>query len=196
MHTLALHRRSWWVARAFGRNPLLRGTDRIEACVIVLAILLALAATGVCAAAGVAVYGSHVRLYAQQARARHTVAATVIEASDQTHAPHTTGFAVRAIWPVGAGVQTHWYRTDRAVKAGDRIDIWVDSAGLPAAPPTSVSQAGIDAVGVGAAIWVAVALGLMACIAMMRSPLNRIRFAQWEREIRSLADGGQTNVPH
>jgi hypothetical protein len=194
MHTPALHRRTWWVVRAFGRNPLLRGTDRIEACVIVLAILLALATSGVCAAAGVAVFRSHVRLYAEQAHARHTVAATVIEASDQTHAPHTTSVAVRASWPVGAVVRTHWYRTNRAVRAGDRIDIWVDSAGSPAAPPTPESEAGFQAVGVGAAIWIAVILGLMGCVAMTRSPLNRIRLGQWEREIASLADGGQTNV--
>jgi hypothetical protein len=194
MHIMARHRRSWWVARAFGRNLLLRPTDRIEACVIVSAILLALAATPFCAAAGLAVYGSHVRLYAEQAHARHTVAATVIQAGSQIHAPHTTGIAIRAMWPVDAGVRTHWYRTNRAVKAGDRIDIWVDRAGSPADPPTPASQAGIDAVGVGAAIWCAVALGLTACVAIARSPLNRIRLAGWEREIRSLVDGGHTNT--
>jgi hypothetical protein len=91
-------------------------------------------------------------------------------------------------------VRSHWYRTNREVKAGDRVDIWVDSAGFPAAPPTPASQAGIDAVGVGGAMWSAATLGLMACVAMTRSPLNRIRLVQWEREIRSLADGGQTNA--
>lgn len=195
MHTFALRRRSWWVARAFGRNRLLRRTDRIEACVIVSAMLLALAATPVCAAAGVAVYGSHARLYAEQAQARHTVAATVIEPSARTNAPHTNSIAVRAMWPVGVAVRTDWFRTNRAVKPGDRIDIWVDSAGVPAAPPTLASQAGIDAVGVGAGIWFAVTLGLMAFVAMTCSPLNRIRREQWDREIRSLADGGRTNRP-
>lgn len=196
MHTtLALRRGSCWVVRALGRNPLLRPTDRIEACVIVFAILLALAATPICAAAGFAVYGSHARLYAQQAQARHTVAATVIQASAHAHVPHTTGIAVRAMWPVGVGVHTDWFRTNRAVKAGDRIDIWVNSAGLPATPPTPVSQAGIDAVSVGTATWFAVTVGLMACVAVARAPLNRIRCAQWEREIKSLAVGGRTNRP-
>jgi hypothetical protein len=195
MHIFALHRPSCWVACALGRNPLLRTTDRIESCAIVFAILLALAATPVCAAAGVAVYGSRARLYTEQAQARHTVAATVLETSAHTHAPHTTSIAVRAMWPVGVGVRTDWFRTNRAVKAGDRIDIWVNTAGLPATPPTPASQAGIDAVGVGAAIWFAVALGLMACIVMTRAPLDRIRHGQWEREIRSLADGGRTSRP-
>jgi len=70
MHTFALRRRSCWVARALGRNPLLRPTDRVEACVILVAILLALVAAPVCAAGGVAVYGSRARLYAEQAQTR------------------------------------------------------------------------------------------------------------------------------
>ena len=59
---------------------------------------------------------------------------------------------------------------------------------------SAASQAGIDAVGVRGAMWFAVTLGLMACVAMTRSPLNRIRLVQGERAIRSLPDGGQTNV--
>src|SRR5262249_14967438 len=132
-------------------------------------------------------------LYTEQALARHAVAATVVEASADTHVPHITSTAVRATWPVGVGVATDWFRTDNAVKVGDRIDIWVDRAGLPTAPPTPTSQAGIDAVCVGTAMWLGVSLGLVACVAVTRSPLNRIRRTQWEREIRSLADGGRTN---
>jgi hypothetical protein len=92
MHTFALRRRSCWVARALGRNPLLRPTDRVEACVILVAILLALVAAPVCAAAGVAVYGSRARLYAEQAQTRHTVAATVIEENTHTRPPHHEHF--------------------------------------------------------------------------------------------------------
>jgi len=172
MHTFALRRRSCWVARALGRNPLLRPTDRVEACVILVAILLALVAAPVCAAGGVAVYGSRARLYAEQAQTRPTVAATVIEESTDTHVPHITSISVRATWPVGVGARTDWFRTGKAVKVGDRIDIWVDSAGLRAARPAPVSQAGMDAVDVGAAIWFGVTLGLMACVAMTRSPLK------------------------
>jgi hypothetical protein len=37
---------------------------------------------------------------------------------------------------------------------------------------------------------------LMAAVGMARSPLNRIRHVQWEREIRGFADGGRSNLPH
>lgn len=54
MRKFVLRRRKRWVARAFGRNLLLRWTDRVEACVILAAMLLALGvcATWPCAAGG------------------------------------------------------------------------------------------------------------------------------------------------
>jgi len=191
--------------RAFGRNPLLRWTDRLEACVIVFAIVAALAATPVCAAAGAGVYRSRLQLYGAQSRARHTVTATVVEPGPPLHTPHATSGAVLVMWldtadgARGGEVQvahTGWMSRDRAVKPGDHIDIWVDDAGAPVAPPTPPSQAGLDAVGFGAGIWFVATLGLMAAVGMARSPLNRIRHVQWEREIRGFADGGRSNRPH
>jgi len=191
--------------RAFGRNPLLRWTDRLEACVIVFAIVAALAATPVCAAAAAGVYRSRLQLYGAQSRARHTVTATVVEPGPPLHTPHATSGAVLVMWldtadgARGGEVQvahTGWMSGNRAVNAGDRLDIWVDDAGTLAAAPTPPSQAGLDAVGFGAGIWIVATLGLMAAVGMSRSPLNRIRHVQWEREIRGFADGGRSNRPH
>ena len=205
MHSFSLRCRSWWIVRAFGCNPLLRWTDRLEACVIVFAIVAVLAVTPVCAVAGASVYRSHRALYAAQSRARHTVIAMVVEPGPPLHTPHATGGAVLVMWLVGADgarggevqvAHTGWMSRDRAVKPGDHIDIWVDDAGTPAAPPTPPSQAGLDAVGFGAGIWFVATLGLMAAVGMARSPLNRIRHVQWEREIRGFADGGRSNRPH
>ena len=205
MHAFSLRFRSWWITRAFGRNPLLRWTDRTEAYVIVLAMLVALAATPVCAAAGAAVYRSHARLYAEQSRARHSVTATVVETGPRPHQPHSTSIFVLAMWLVAADgarggevqvAHTGWMSRDRAVNAGDHIDIWVDDAGAPVAPPTPPSQAALDAVGIGAGMWSVAMLGLLAAVGMVRSPLNRIRRVQWEREIKGFADGGRSKRPH
>ncbi len=106
------------------------------------------------------------------------------------HQPRSTGVTVLAMWLVAADgarggeievAHTGWMRRDRAVNAGDHIDVWVDDAGAPVAPPTPPSQAGLDAVGYGAGIWLVAALGLTAAVGMVRSPLNRIRRVQWER---------------
>jgi hypothetical protein len=205
MHAFSLRDRSWWIARAFGRNPLLRWTDRTEACVIVFAILVALAATPVCAAAGVGVYRSHARLYAEQSLARHSVTATVVEKDPRPHQPRSTGVSVLAMWLVAADgarggevevAHTGWMSRDRAVNAGDRIDVWVDDAGAPIAPPTPPSQAWLDAVGYGAGIWLVAALGLTAAVGMVRSPLNRIRRVQWEGDIKGFTDGQRSSRPY
>src|SRR6476659_1470325 len=205
MHSFSLRCRSWWIVRAFGRNPLLRWTDRLEACVIVFAIVAVLAATPVCAVAGAGVYRSHRALYAAQSRARHTVIAMVVEPGPPLHTPHATGGAVLVMWLVGADgarggevqvAHTGWMSRNRAVNAGDHIDIWVDDAGAPVAPPTPPSQAGLDAVGFGAGIWLVAALGLTAAVGMVRSPLNRIRRVQWERDIKGFSDGQRSNRPH
>jgi hypothetical protein len=205
MHAFSLRHRSWWITRAFGRNPLLRWTDRTEACVIVFAILVALAATPVCAAAGVGVYRSHARLYAEQSLARHSVTATVVEKDPRPHQPRSTGVTVLAMWLVAADgarggeievAHTGWMSKDRAVNAGDRIDVWVDDAGAPVAPPIPPSQAWLDAVGYGAGIWLVAALGLTAAVGMVRSPLNRIRRVQWEGDIKGFTDGQRSSRPY
>jgi hypothetical protein len=204
MHTFALQRRRWWVARAFGRNPLLRWTDRVEACAILLVILLALGAAAVCAGAAVGVYRSHAELFAEQARTRHAVTATVVETARRPRAFRTTSVAVLAVWIVGGdGARggerdighSDWVSTRRSVKVGDRMDIWVDDAGVPVAPPTRPYQAGVDAMSFGAGMWCCAALGLLAVVGVVSSPLNRIRREQWEREIEGLADGGLRNRP-
>jgi hypothetical protein len=205
MHAFSLRYRRRWITRALGRNPLLRWTDRTEACLIVIAILVALAATPVCAAAGLGVYRSHARLYAEQSLARHSVTATVVETGARPHQPHSTSVTVLALWLVAADgarggevqvAHTGWMSTHRALNAGDHINVWVDDAGAPVAPPTPPSQAGLDAVGVGAGIWLVASLGLTAAVGMVRSPLNRIRRVQWERDIKGFTDGERSNRPY
>jgi hypothetical protein len=71
-----------WTVRALGRNPLVRFSDRVEAVVLVLVFVTALAVIPVAGTIGTAVYESRARLYGEQVRTRHTVAATAIEDSD------------------------------------------------------------------------------------------------------------------
>ena len=205
MRVFSLRYRSWWISRAFGRNPLVRWADRTEACVIVFAILVALAATPVCAAAGVGVYRSHALLYAEQSRARHSVTATVVETGPHPHQSRSTSNTVLAMWLVAADgarggevqvAHTGWMSRDRALNAGDHINVWVDDAGVPVAAPTPPSQAGLDAVGFGVGIWLVATLGLTAAVGMVRSPLNRIRRVQWERDIKGFTDGERSNRPY
>jgi hypothetical protein len=203
MHNFVLHRRRW-VGRAFGRNPLLRRPDRVEASVILAAFLLALAVFPFCVAQGVDVYRARAQLYAAQSHARHMVTASVAATGDPLQHPHSTTSAVLAVWSVGAvGARgdvhqirhAQWVTTDRRVTDGDQIRVWVDEAGAPVSPPTPPTQAEFDAIGVGAGIWGVAIVGLAVGVAVLRVPVNRIRRVQLDREIERFVTGGTTNHP-
>jgi hypothetical protein len=101
---------------------------------------------------------------------------------------------VQARWPAAAGERTGVALLATAAKVGDRVKIWVDQDGNPAAPPTPTWHAVADAVGVAEAVAILVVVGMTLLVSCVRSRLDRARDAQWECELRSLEDdGGRTN---
>ena len=190
METFTLDPRCWQIARVFGRNPLLRRTDRIEALVILVAIVASLVAIPVAGVLGAAVYGARDRLYTQEAHERHLVTATVVDARPE----ESGGTVVQARWSVAAGERTGALRLTDPVKVGESIEIWVGKDGLPVFPPTPTWRAVSDAIGVAGVMSMIVCVGMASLVARVRSRLDRGRDARWERELRCLVDdGGRTN---
>jgi hypothetical protein len=190
MEMFTLDPRCWRIGRIFGRNPLLRRADRIEALVTLVALVVSLVAVPVTGVAGAMTYGARERLYAQEARERHAVVATVadsgIDGSGRTY--------VRARWPVAAGERTGSLDLNTGAKVGERIGVWVDNDGNPVAPPTPTWHAVGDAVATAEATSLIVGVAMTFLVAGVRSRLDRARDARWEREIRCLQeDGGRTN---
>jgi hypothetical protein len=198
MQTFILSPARWRTVRALGRNPLVRVSDRLEAMVVVLAIATSLIAAPVAAAVGTAVYDARSRASADAAHTRHTLPAMVTRI--EANAEKTNRFAVDTI------VHTRWHAHGithidtltwhRPVKAGDQVDIWVDSRDRRVSPPPSSSQAAVEAVCVAAPVWLGVVAAAAALVALLRWQLNRLHDAAWEREIISLADNddGRTNT--
>ena len=81
MNTFTVRLPRWPIVRLFSRNPLVRASDRIEAVVLVLAVVVSLLAAPIAAAIGTAVHDARRHVYIGQAQTRHTVAATVIDDS-------------------------------------------------------------------------------------------------------------------
>lgn len=195
------HRRRW-VSRAFGRNPLLRWTDRVEACVILVGVLLAVSALPICMAAGVTVYRTHARIYATELQTRHVVAASVAAISSPAQNPRSTTKVILAVWADGIGgarggeveaAHAIWTKTQRSVQPGDQIRLWINNNEAPVgAPPPSI-QAGLDGIGIAASLWGGVVLALVAVVAILRSPLDQIRQKQMNDEFDRLASGGMPN---
>lgn len=160
MLSFTLDPRRWWLACAFSRNPLVRGTDRVEALVIVLVSVVCLLAAPVAGAVGTAVYDARRQQYAAEVRTDHT-------------ADSISNNRAKAV-----GVSDIWASNTK------RVD-----------PPTSTARAGAEGVCAGAAILLSVVAAAVTLVASTHLRLSRIRNANWERELRCVAneDGGRDN---
>ena len=186
----------WWVLRACGRNPLVRGIDCLELVIVALGILLVVVAAACAGALGTAVHDARSRVYIAQAQTRHIVTARAIDDSTIViGVDDNAATRVDARWQVDGSEHTGSLDLDHAVKTGDPLTIWVDRSGDRVDAPTPISQAGVDAVGVGYVAWQSVVLAAAVLICWGRSRLDRRRDSAWERDIRCLIDddGGRTN---
>jgi len=102
METFTLDPRCWRIGRIFGRNPLLRRADRVEALVMLVALVVSLVAIPVAGGAGAVVYVARDSRYAQEARERHAVIATITD----TGMDGSGTTVVQARWPVATGQRT------------------------------------------------------------------------------------------
>lgn len=197
MDTLTL-RWPWWpMRRLFSRNPLVRGADRLEAVVVLMAVAVSLIALPFAAAVGTAVHDSRNRVYAQQAQSRHPVTATVtdvsvigdepdIAATADTPAPPRRTITVPARWIVGGMEHRGVVSAAPTVLPGDRVGIWVDNDGHQVREPAPVSRAGTDAVLAALGIWLSVIAAAAVAAALTRAVLNQVRTAGWQHDIDNL----------
>jgi hypothetical protein len=186
----------WWVLRACGRNPLVRGIDRVELLIRSLGILVVLVAAACSGALGTAVHDARSSVYSAQAQTRQRVIARAIDDSTIVFgADEDTTTRVNARWQANGTEHSGSFALDRAVKTGDPLRIWVDRNGDRVDAPTPTSQAGVDAVGVAYAAWITVTLATAGLICWGRWRLERRRDSAWEREIRCLVDDDSGRKP-
>ena len=102
METFTVGPAPWRIARVFGRNPLLRRTDRIEALVVLVALVASLIAVPLAGVVGAVTYGARDRVYTQEAHERHRVMATVAE----IRVEDSGVTVVQARWPMASGERT------------------------------------------------------------------------------------------
>ena len=186
---------TWPVLRLFSRNPLMRTSDRIEAAVATLAGLLIVIAAACAGVIGTMIHDTETQNYLQQARTRHALVAKAVDDSKPAASTETTASTVHARWQVNGVDHADVLGWDYAVKAGDPLQIWVDADGNRVDRPTPVERAAADALTAAIVGWFIVVLAAAQVVCAVRAHANRMRDAQWEREIRYLVDddGGRTN---
>ena len=114
MDTFTLRLPRWPILlRLLGRDPLVRTTDRIEALVFMLAVVVSLLAAPITAAVGTAVYDSSRHIYAEQAHTRHTVNATVTDVPASQQIVRTGTTTVSARWTAAGTEHTGTVRRNR-----------------------------------------------------------------------------------
>ena len=165
-----------------GRNPLRRGSDRVETCL--LAGLFVVAAAGAPFAAQAASQAAHdTALRAEQAQlaSRHQVRAVLTQPTGTTvNAYSLTGeVPALATW-TSAGVRhTGQIFALPGSPKGTAVTVWIDAAGNLTSPPLLPSQVTgqSEMAAIGAVTGVAVLY--LCAAAVIRRVLNRRRMAAW-----------------
>jgi class 3 adenylate cyclase len=195
MDTFTVRLPRWRSMRLFGRNPLIRAGDRVEALVGVFAVVVVLLAAPIAAAVGTAVYDSRSHLYAQQAQNSHVVTAVVTDHKVTHRKALGQTVTVLARWFAAGTEHTGSVSAPPGVKTGDSIDIWVGEDGSHVGPPPKTAYD--EAVAFASLTWLGAAIAAAALIAGTRTFLNRARHARWQKDFDNLVvDGdGHTGQP-
>jgi hypothetical protein len=197
MDNKAIRPRPLPVLRLFSRNPLIRARSRMETAVVALAVSVVVVAAACAAVLGTMIYHAEMQNYRDQVQTRHEVVATAVDDSKAPVSPDTSTFSVDARWEANGTTHTGAVGSDDAVKAGDRLQIWIDADGNPVARPAPPELAGPEAVIAAVAAWFIMVLAATPVLALVRANARDKREAQWDEDIRSLVEdgGGRTNTP-
>jgi hypothetical protein len=182
------------------RNPLRRLSDLVEAWVLLMAWVLALAGG---ALAGLVTASAAHGTFDRQRAERGEVAATVVDhrtdaaatedAETTRGADHRTWATVRWTAPDGA-VRTGRTRVEPHAPVGTRVTVWTDRQGALAAPPLNSVEALLESGMLGATATAAANGAVWACAYAVRERLQRRRLAQWDEAWQRLDTrwGGKT----
>lgn len=177
--------RRWWRLVRAGRNPLARRTDRVEAGLLVAAVIWCLAAVPVSVAIGSLVHARELPVALGQMSERRQ--ATAVTLADS--APVPAGLAITP----SQQIPGRWHGPDGrdrtgnvpaepGTAAGSIVPIWVDGDGMITPPPMTPVDADAAAWGSGFFVFSG-ALGAAAgLIWFARRVLDRRRARQWDRE--------------
>jgi hypothetical protein len=171
----------------FGRNPLRRCSDRIQAIAwagLVTAFLIGAPLASIYASHGIYIYALRARR--TQAMAWHRVPALVLHAKPLVTALETTGrpptlLVLRWVKPDGSSQTGEVTRAGNAV-AGSTVTVWTDKKGRLAHPPLSRAEAADRAICAAVAAPMALALLLAAVGGVVSLILDRSRVARWGSE--------------
>jgi len=175
------------LARRIGldHNPLRRGTDRAEAWIRIVLVLVFLAGAPVAGWAAGHWAGSTVPTAAHARLAgEHRIPATLLNGVPAgSNYFSAVGFGwVRARWTApGGSVHTGYVEAPAGSRAGGTVPVWLDRTGRFTAPPLTRSQAQGLMLMTAAFAPAVLALLLLAVMGLVGLILERRRLASWKQ---------------
>lgn len=195
MDSFIIRPTTWPILRVFSRNPLIRRSDRIDAAVTPLAVLLVIIAIACAGVLGTCAHDVESRRYLEEAKTRHTITAAAVEDSTTGVTPGAAGPKVMVRWQANGIERTELVAWDQPVKAGTALPIWIDHNGDRVEAPTPPALAGANAILAAAVAWWVMFVIAALSVGAVHARTAQMRDDQWERDIRCLVDGedGRTN---
>lgn len=164
------------------RNPLARGVDRLESTMLVLVVLAGLLLLPVMLTWGSVVHGDMAAASESQARTRHTTVATLTRDASESNAVAT--------WSLPDGTTaTGRVNVSDGLKAGTKVEIWLDRDGRVVDRPLSDVDAAVGGAMVALAGWLAAVVLLVFAYAGAHFLLERCRYRAWDRQWERVASG-------
>lgn len=169
------------------RNPLARGSDRVESATLVAVVVAALLLGPVMLVFGSIVHADMVAEGEQEARTRHAAAAVLTRDAPDTglRGPGSSigNPNVPATWTLPDGTTgTGRVTAPSDTKAGAKIDIWLDQDGRVAERPLTAADAALGGAVVALSGWLSAVVLLVAAQTGLRLLLNRRRYRAWDRQ--------------
>ncbi len=165
-----------------------RPSDRIQAWLLVLAVLLALAALPFSASIGSETYARQQVQSAQQLTERTPATATLLAdgppiTSSSRAAVLGNAQPTDATWLLANGTRRAGkVDADEGAMKGSTVEMWVDRAGNLVEPPLTSAAVAIDSIMIGAGLWVGALIVLAFLYRLTAYVLDHFRYAQWQRE--------------
>ena len=177
-----------WLVHALSRNRLVRGSDRLEACAVLMVLAVALLVIPVAQRVGDETYADRMQQISRQHQSRHSVEA-IATADSGSPAPRRFGapVTVRVEWREGVHRRSEVVESPSFVKAKMPVTVWLDDAGAVVSAPDREADAQTVATNRAWASWFGI-VGLCALLAFaIRRCLDLYRAASWQRELRLMA---------
>src|SRR5215472_12587703 len=175
----------------FDRNPLRRRTDRIEAAIRLVTMVLLLVAVPIVAIA-VGRQADHLALRQAQAQqaGEHEVTAVLLQQAQATGVPDPyTSIEmtyVLARWhPVGQPPRSGQVLAPAGARAGSIVMVWVDASGAVVGPPPDHREIVGDVAITTVVASLAASLLLLGSNALARRALDRRRLNAWDADWRT-----------